>query len=488
MLKDPIFFIKRALFFLLLSVFLMTGCTFTSHKKEFLRTESSFGKKMISKIELSARTSNRDKRYLTVEARKILQQKEVKEDIYQVWYRKTKKGDPLQVLFLPISLPFAIALVWVDPSAPVDVWNDAFGYAKPWQKPSEERKNKRVTGAIETSVSDEFRNNVNVRSGKNSVSLNLKRGVARLYLPEFIKNSYNSRPRNDVTLDISIDEYDYEAGSREGQTSYTVTKQHMSELDIVSTQWYKADEVNEFEILKSLALKGNEKASYLVGINRYEYWQNKSNYDSRVRAEALKYLLNVNSIDDKFMSRNYFNEIMGHIYYSKKEYSKAIFYFEQQQTYYSNKLLGLVYKNKKQHKLAKQYFEKALEFSKSRSEKDFLEGKIDAVNFSIIVNKDKDLTASIRKEKYLKKLGHYIEEKRYKKTFLYFSLLEDLKKNKKVSLPKSITYFKGFAYYNLKDNENASMYLNNYLKVSGKEDKYYGKALDIILAIESSEL
>ncbi|MBI9018461.1 MAG: hypothetical protein JEZ07_14505 [Phycisphaerae bacterium] len=480
MFKSPDM-LSRVLFLFIVPVIIFaTGCA--DNKRTFLRAESYLGEKTISKIQLSANQSKYDKEYLMIEAEKILQQKELEADVYQNWHRRVKQGNLGSCIFVLPMLP--IYLLFFDAD---EVLEDCFGSVGPWQKSDKDKVNIRETGRIETSVSNKFTGSVHLRVGNNSLRyLPLKEGIAMLYLPEFIEISYKTRPKSDVSIGLSVSEYDRETGNVEAETSYRVTKQHISELDIVSQKWLKADEDNELENLEEIAMKGNEKACYLVGDNRYKSWCSNSN--PRIRDEALKYLIKIKTVDKKFMNRIYLNEMIGHLYFGKMDYDTAITYLKREQTYYSNRMLGLSYKNKNNYETAKQYFEKSMTLTEDSKELEFLKNEITDLNVSIIANNDKDLTPEIRKDKYLKMLGQFIEEKKYEDTFLYFSLLDNLKKNETVSLPKSLAYFKGFVYYNLEDKKNASIHLNAYLNVSSKEDKYYGNALDMILEIESSEL
>lgn len=464
----------------LISVFIIvtTGCTYSPRKEEFLKTETYLTDKKIHEIELSAGVDEDNGKYLIVKPKKILKQDVMQRDIYNKWSRHTTDGNIIRGLFFPVFIPITILFGDID-----QAYKRAYGYAGPWQGPKKDIRNKRKTGKTETSSSTNISNPVNFKSEKHQENIKVDKGQSKLFLPDFLIRAFNIRPKNDVRIDISLRESSYKEGSGEGKTTYRVTEPHMDAMQMVSSKWLKADQGNELPVVERYARKGNEQASYLAGITGYEQWAKAREKDPKVRDLTLQYLGKLRAVEDKFIDKYKFNQALGHLYYDKKDYSQAVSFLEKQNTFHSNKLLGLISLEQNQNVTAKDYFEKALGLDATESDKGIVRENMVKANLAIISKRDEGISADIRKDKYLRKLGHFIEEKRYKKTFLYFSLLDAMKKE--ITLPKTVTYFKGFVHYQLKDSKNALKYLNAYLQEAGKNGKYYDKALGMVIKIES---
>lgn len=465
----------------LISIFIIitTGCSYSPRKEKFLKTETYLTDKKISKIELSPELSEENGKYLIVKPNKIMKQDVMKRDVYNKWTRYTKDGDFFSALTFPVLFPIYILLGNVG-----DMFEHSYGTAGPWQGPKIEYKNKKETGKVKLSNSTDISSSVQFKAGAGNEYVKVNKGQAKLFLPDFIIKAFNIRPKNDVNIDISLRESSYKEGSAEGKATYRVTRPHMDTMQMVSPRWLSNEKDNELKVLEGYSGKGNERASYLAGLTGYEYWVKGREKNPEARDLILQYLEKVQAFDDKFMNKTRLNQALGHLYYDKKEYSKAIPFLEKQNTYLSNKLLGLIYQEQNNYTGAKIYFERALSLANIESYKTEMRDNIDKANMAIITQRDAGISVDIKKDKYLTKLGHFIEEKRYQKTFLYFSLLDDLKKE--ISIPKSVTYFKGFVYFQLKDRHNALKYLNEYMKETGKEGKHYSKTLEMILKLESA--
>lgn len=98
-----------------------------------------------------------------------------------------------------------------------------------------------------------------------------------------------------------------------------------------------------------------------------------------------------------------------------------------------------------------------------------------------INQRDRDLSKSARRDKYLVAATNYLKINNYKDALLYMKLLEKMK----AKLPVTMNYFRGEAEYHAGTRADSKRYLNKYIQSAGSQGRYYKDSLELLLKMDS---